>query len=80
MVTDNPGALMASPRSPADNGPTPPYPVACPKCHQLTGQPYDVLIAGRHIPITIYLECEACRHEWCADGPAPTALRRDRRA
>ena len=57
----------------------PPYPIACPKCDQITGQPYDVKMAGPNTPITVYIECEACKHRWTTDAPSPLIRRRDRR-
>lgn len=43
-------------------------PVVCPKCGQVKGQPYDVFMAGRIVPVTVYLECEGCHHRWSVDG------------
>lgn len=41
--------------------PQPRYPIACPKCHRVSGQPYDVKMTSSNVPITVYLECEACK-------------------
>jgi DNA-directed RNA polymerase subunit M/transcription elongation factor TFIIS len=48
-----------------------PYPVVCPKCRQLSGQPYDVFMPAYDASVTVYLECEACKHKWAVDSPAP---------
>lgn len=57
--------------SSAPSRPTSAYPVVCPKCGLVKGQPYDVFMAGRNVAITVYLECVACKHQWTADAPSP---------
>jgi hypothetical protein len=59
--------------------PDAPYPIACPKCRRATGQPYDVFMPGMNIPITVYLECETCKHQWTVEAPSPLLAKRDRR-
>jgi DNA-directed RNA polymerase subunit M/transcription elongation factor TFIIS len=56
-----------------------PYPIACPQCRQIKGLPYDVFMPGSNTPITVYLECETCKHRWSVDRPSPIVLQRDRR-
>lgn len=69
---------MAAPPSEPPR-PQSPYPVVCPKCQQHTGQPYDVKMFGVRVPVTVYLECETCKHKWTTDGPAPLKRRREPR-
>jgi hypothetical protein len=57
-----------------------PYPIACPRCQQVTGQPYDVFMCSMNDPITVYLQCETCKHQWTVDRPSPIVIRRDRRS
>jgi len=66
---------MADPPSVLPSRPSFAYPVPCPNCGQVTGQPYDVFMAGRYVAITVYLECEACKHQWAADAPSPLIRR-----
>jgi DNA-directed RNA polymerase subunit M/transcription elongation factor TFIIS len=54
----------------------PPYPVPCPKCGEVKGQPYDVRMSGTHVAVTVYLECDKCKHQWSVQGPTPADRRR----
>jgi hypothetical protein len=57
-----------------------PYPIACPKCRQVTGQPYDVFMPGVNVAITVYLVCDVCKHQWTVERPSPLLAKRDRRS
>lgn len=67
---------MADPPSATSARAQPPYPAVCPKCHERTGQPYDVWMPGPNIAVSVYLECETCKHQWSIEGPVPLPAQR----
>jgi DNA-directed RNA polymerase subunit M/transcription elongation factor TFIIS len=41
------------------------YPVACPKCQQVKGYPYQVrTLTNQQGSIEVKLRCRDCTHEW----------------
>jgi DNA-directed RNA polymerase subunit M/transcription elongation factor TFIIS len=43
----------------------------CPQCGELRGEPYDARLRGHTVPVMVYVQCDACHHQWVVETPSP---------
>ncbi len=48
------------------------FPMPCPKCGAVAGNPFRVSINGPMLCVDV--RCEACAHDWDITAPAPAPI------